>query len=235
MEFIAGEWTLDTFNMLYGVSGYYKVDIVISANGKVIPVESVVMNVMMSADGVRLPYTSCLSVKENKKDCAHVFTQDIETSGPFDVKLTLYIPASPLLIKNGVIATVSTGYKYAGYIRRIKGISALREISKTKQCIDFDISEKFNTVIIYKGDNCIDCLIWIKFKNIPMPQKYHVFETELPPVDYGDIIRLNEAGDYGTLDSYMLVGTVQYKWADGLYVKVAGIDVIPIYVCYSDT
>lgn len=31
------------------------------------------------------------------------------------------------------------------------------------------------------------------------------------PADYGDIIRLNKAGDYGTLDSYMAVDTDQYK------------------------
>ena len=50
------------------------------------------------------------------------------------------------------------------------------------------------------------------------------------PADYGDIIRLNKAGDYGTLDGYMAVGTDQYKQADGLYVKVADINVTPIYV-----
>ena len=63
-----------------------------------------------------------------------------------------------------------------------------------------------------------------------MLQKLHVFEAELPPADYGDIIRLNEAGDCSTLGSYMIVGADQYKWADGLYVKVAGINVTPIYV-----
>ena len=63
-----------------------------------------------------------------------------------------------------------------------------------------------------------------------MPQKLHVFEADLPPADYGDIIRLNGAGDYGTLDSYMAVGAVQYKWADGLYVKVVDINVTLIYV-----
>ena len=45
-----------------------------------------------------------------------------------------------------------------------------------------------------------------------MPQKLHVFEAELPPADYGDIIRLNKVGDYGTLDVYMTVCTDQYKW-----------------------
>ena len=44
-----------------------------------------------------------------------------------------------------------------------------------------------------------------------MPQKFHAFEAELPPADYGDIIRLNKVGDYGTLDNYMTVGTDQYK------------------------
>lgn len=63
-----------------------------------------------------------------------------------------------------------------------------------------------------------------------MPQKLYAFEAELPSADYGDIIRLNKVGDYGTLDSYMAVGTVQYKWADGLYVKVADINVTLIYV-----
>lgn len=91
MESIAGERTLDTFKTLYRASGYYKAD----ANGKAIPVESIVM----SSDGIRLLYTFCLSVKENKKDCAHVFTQDIETNRLFGIKLVLYIPAPPLLIK----------------------------------------------------------------------------------------------------------------------------------------
>ena len=63
-----------------------------------------------------------------------------------------------------------------------------------------------------------------------MPQKLYAFEAELPSADYGDIIRLNKVGDYGTLDNYMAVGTDQYKWADGLYVKVAGINVTPIYM-----
>lgn len=63
-----------------------------------------------------------------------------------------------------------------------------------------------------------------------MPQKLYAFEAELPSADYGDIIQLNEVGNYGTLDSYMAVGTVQYKWADGLYVKVADINVTLIYV-----
>lgn len=44
-----------------------------------------------------------------------------------------------------------------------------------------------------------------------MPQKLHVFEAELPPADYGDIIQLNEVGDRSTIDNYMAVGTVQYK------------------------
>lgn len=63
-----------------------------------------------------------------------------------------------------------------------------------------------------------------------MLQKLHIFEVELSPADYGDIIRLNEAEGYSTLDGYMAVGTDRYKWADGLYVKVADINVTPIYV-----
>lgn len=53
MESIAGERMLDTFKTLYRASGYYKANIVISANGKVIPVESIVT----SSDGIRLLYT----------------------------------------------------------------------------------------------------------------------------------------------------------------------------------
>ena len=49
MESIAGEWTLDTFKTLHRVSEYYKAD----ANGKVIPVESIVT----SSGGIRLLYT----------------------------------------------------------------------------------------------------------------------------------------------------------------------------------
>ena len=68
-------------------------------------------------------------MKENKKDCAHVFTQDIETNRRFNAELALCIPAPPLLIKSGVIATVSTGYKYTGYVKQVREVSALCEIS----------------------------------------------------------------------------------------------------------
>lgn len=43
-----------------------------------------------------------------------------------------------------------------------------------------------------------------------MSQKLFVFDVELPPA-HDDIIRLNKAGDYGTFDGYMAVGTDQYK------------------------
>lgn len=55
--------------------------------------------------------------------------QDIETSGCFNVELAPYISALPLLIKNGVIATVSTGYEYAGYVKQVRGLGALHGIS----------------------------------------------------------------------------------------------------------
>ena len=47
---------------------------------------------------------------------------------------------------------------------------------------------------------------------------------------YDDITWLNKAGDYGELDGYMAVGTDQYKLADGLYVKVADINITLIYI-----
>ena len=89
MESIAGERTLDTFKTLYRASEYYKVNIVIFANGKTIPVESIVT----SSDGIRLLYTFAFRGRKIKKICAHVFTQDIETNRLFGVKLALYIPA----------------------------------------------------------------------------------------------------------------------------------------------
>ena len=70
MESIAGERTLDTFKTLHRASEYYKVNIVIFANGKVIPVESIVT----SSGGIPVVIYFCFSVKENKEDlraCIH--------------------------------------------------------------------------------------------------------------------------------------------------------------------
>lgn len=228
MESMTVERMLDTFKTLCGTPGYYKANIVVSANGKVMPVESIAMNAAMSTGDTRPSYTFCLSVKEDKEDCVHVFTQDVETNGLSDVGPVFHVPAPQLSIKVGDIVTIPVGHEYAGYIGQVEGIGTLHEINKTKRSIDFDISEKFNTVI-YKDDNCTDCLLWVKLKNVPMLQKFHVFEVELLPADYGDIIRLNETGDYGTLDGYVISGSDQYKRVDGLYIKVKGIGATPIY------
>ena len=63
MESIAGERTLDTFKILDRASEYYKANIAVSANGKAIPVESIVM----SSDGIRLLYTFAFRWKKIKK------------------------------------------------------------------------------------------------------------------------------------------------------------------------
>lgn len=223
------EQMLDTFKTLCGTSEYYKANIVVSANGKVMPIESIAMNAAMSTGDTQPLYTFCLSAKEDKKeDCVHVFAQDVEAGGLSDVEPIFRALTPRLSIKVGDIVTIPAGLEYAGYIGRVEGIGTLHKINKTKRSIDFDISEKFSTVA-YKDGNCIDCLLWVKLKNIPMLQKFHVFEVELLPADYGDIIRLNETGNYGTLDSYVITGTDQYKRVDGLYAKVKGIDVTPIY------
>ena len=228
MESMTVGQMLETFKMLCGSSGYYKANIVVSVNGKVMPVESISMNAAMSTGDTQPSHTFCLSVKEDKEDCVHVFAQDIETNGLSGAGPVFHAPASQFSIKVGDIVTIPAGHEYAGYIGRVEGIGTLHEINKTKRSIDFDISEKFNTVI-YKGDNCVDCLLWVKIKNVPMPQKLHVFEVELLPADYGDIIRLNETGSYGTLDGYVIAGSDRYMRVDGLYVKVKSIGATPIY------
>lgn len=228
MESMTVGQMLETFKMLCGSSGYYKANVAVSANGKDMPVESISMNAAMSTGDTQPSYTFCLSVKEDKEDCVHVFAQDIETNGLSGAGPVFHAPAPQLSIKVGDIVTIPVGHEYAGYIGQVEGIGTLHEINKTKWSIDFDISEK-NSTVIYKGDNCVDCLLWVKLKNVPMLQKLHVFEVELLPADYGDIIRLNETGSYGTLDGYVIAGSDQYKRVDGLYVKVKGIGATPIY------
>ena len=229
MESMTVGQMLETFKMLCGSSGYYKANVVVSANGKTMPVESIAMNAAMSTGDTQPSYTFCLSAKEDKKeDCVHVFAQDIETNGLSGAGPVFHAPAPLFSIKVGDIVMIPAGHEYAGYIGQVEGIGTLHEINKTKRSIDFDISEK-NSTVIYKGDNCTDCLLWVKLKNVPMLQKFHVFEVELLPADYGDIIRLNETGSYGMLDGYVIAGSDQYKRVDGLYVKVKGIGATPIY------
>lgn len=105
-------------------------------------------------------------------------------------------------------------------IGRVESAGSLSKINKTKASVDFGTDETDSMSLLYKADNCPDNILYVKFPGIPDLQKFQVYEVELLPADYGDIIRIDESGEYGTLDRYIISGFNEDRKVDGLYIKV---------------
>ena len=104
-------------------------------------------------------------------------------------------------------------------IGRVEGAGSLSKINKSKISVDF-ATKTDSMLLLYEADNCPDNILYVKFPGIPDLQKFQVYEVELLPADYGDIIRIDESGEYGTLDRYIISGFNEDRKVDGLYIKV---------------
>lgn len=104
-------------------------------------------------------------------------------------------------------------------IGRVESVGSLSKINKSKTSVDFT-TKTDSMLLLYEADNCPDNILYVKFPGIPDLQKFQVYEVELLPADYGDIIRIDESGEYGTLDRYIISGFNENRKIDGLYIKV---------------
>lgn len=104
-------------------------------------------------------------------------------------------------------------------IGRVESVGSLSKINKSKTSVDFT-TKIDSMLLLYEADNCPDNILYVKFPGVSDLQKFQAYEVELLPADYGDIIRIDESGEYGTLDRYIISGFNEDRKIEGLYIKV---------------